>query len=187
MIIRWPGKVAPGTVCDELVSNIDFAPTIYDLCGAATPKGTIVDGVSLRPLLEGKTDGWRRSLYLEILYTRGVVTKDFNYVAVRYPQAVMEKITIANRKEYNQEGTKISQNDGVTKEELTGEHVRYGTNVSYPAYYDFDQLYDLRSDPTEQVNLAYDKNYELELLAMKKLLTKYSSELPRPFGEFKQR
>jgi len=186
LMIRWPGRVAPGTVNDELVSNIDFAPTIYDLCGAKAPEGTILDGVSLRPLLEGRNDGWRQSLYLEVLYTRGIVTKDYNYVAVRYPRAVMEKITPENRKDYNQEGTKISQNDGVTKEELTGEHVRYGTDVSYPAYYDFDQLYDLRSDPREQKNLATNKRYETVLLEMKRLLAEYSAALPRNFGEFKQ-
>jgi len=187
MIVRWPGRVAPGTVCDELVSNIDFAPTVYDLCAAPVPQGTTLDGASLRPLLEGKNDGWRQSLYLEVLYTRGVITKDYNYVAVRYPQAVMDKITVDNRKDYNQEGTKISQNDGVTQEELTGEHVRYGTDINYPAYYDFDQLYDLRTDPLEQVNLAYDKNHELVLLEMKKLLTQYSATLPCNFGEFKNR
>ena len=187
-VMRWPGKIAPGTVCEELVSNIDFAPTIYDLCGTKAPAGTVIDGVSLRPLLEngGKAESWRESLFLEILYTRGIVTKTHNYLAVRYPQAVMDKLTLENRKEYNHEGTKISQNDGVTEEELTGEHVRYGTNVSYPAFYDFDQLYDLVKDPAELVNLAYDKKYEMELLYMKKLLAEYSAGLPHSFGEFKQ-
>lgn len=185
LIVQWKGKIKGGQVCEELVSNIDFAPTIYDLCGIDVQEGAVLDGKSLRPLFLGETKGWRESLFLEILYTRGIVTKTHNYVAIRYPQIVMDKITIENRKEYNQEGTKISQNDGVTVEEITGEHVRYNTNINYPAYYDFDQLYDLEKDPLEQKNLAYDKNYELELMKMKKMLKEYSKNLPNSFGEFK--
>lgn len=186
MIIKWPSHVAPGIVCDELVSNIDLAPTFYEIANADA-SDAVLDGTSLLPLLEnGTCNRWRDHLYMEILYSRGIITKTRNYVAVRYPKEVMDKITLENRKKYNQEGTKISQNDGVTQEELVGEHVRYGTNVLFPAYYDFDQLYDLVEDPKEQHNLAYDKKYELELLRMKELLSRYCHKFDYSFGEFKR-
>src|SRR5207237_3618087 len=37
LIVRWPGKIKPGTVCQELVSFIDFAPTMLALAGAPIP------------------------------------------------------------------------------------------------------------------------------------------------------
>ena len=51
MIVRWPGKIAPGSHCDVPVSNIDFFPTFLDAAGVAVPRDKIVDGVSLMPLL----------------------------------------------------------------------------------------------------------------------------------------
>ena len=38
LVIRAPGIVKPGTVTDELVSAIDFAPTVLKLCGIEPPK-----------------------------------------------------------------------------------------------------------------------------------------------------
>ena len=37
LIIRWPGKLAPGAERDELVSFVDFAPTVLSVAGAKVP------------------------------------------------------------------------------------------------------------------------------------------------------
>jgi uncharacterized sulfatase len=37
LIVRWPGQIAPGTVREELVSFIDFAPTMLSVAGVAIP------------------------------------------------------------------------------------------------------------------------------------------------------
>ncbi len=64
LLIRWPGVTKPGTVCDSLVSNLDFAETFLEMAGASVPAD--MQGQSLVPLLRG--DGstppdWRKSLY----------------------------------------------------------------------------------------------------------------------------
>ncbi len=62
LIVRWPGVVAPGRVEERLVQNIDLAPTLCEIAGAAPLPG--VHGASLLPLLEGRTPrAWRSSIY----------------------------------------------------------------------------------------------------------------------------
>ncbi len=50
-LVRWPGRVQPGTTSDAVVSAIDLLPTFADLSDAKSPKD--IDGRSLRPLLMG--------------------------------------------------------------------------------------------------------------------------------------
>jgi len=62
LLMRWPGKIKPGTEISALTQNIDFAPTFLDASGA--PPCNEMQGMSLLPLLDGKTpDNWRKSLY----------------------------------------------------------------------------------------------------------------------------
>jgi len=52
-IMRWPAVIAPGTICNNIASTIDFLPTITEACGAQLPVKKI-DGVSLLFLLQGQ-------------------------------------------------------------------------------------------------------------------------------------
>ena len=62
LIARWPGVIPPGTRNDELVQNIDNAPTFLDIAGVPIPSD--MQGASLLPLMKGKTPkDWRTSLY----------------------------------------------------------------------------------------------------------------------------
>ena len=60
-LIRWPGVIAPGSEPEELIQNIDYAPTFLDIAGLQTPED--VQGRSLTPLLRGEEADWRESLY----------------------------------------------------------------------------------------------------------------------------
>lgn len=62
-IVRWPGKVQPGTRCDVPVINVDLFPTFLAAAGAAVPEGKVLDGESLLPLLTGTGALQRRSIY----------------------------------------------------------------------------------------------------------------------------
>ncbi|MEM7234603.1 MAG: sulfatase/phosphatase domain-containing protein, partial [Planctomycetota bacterium] len=64
LIVRWPGKVKPGTRAKAMVQNIDYAPTFLEAAGVKTSWKT--DGISLMPLLTGDGSvpgGWRDTLY----------------------------------------------------------------------------------------------------------------------------
>jgi arylsulfatase A-like enzyme len=62
LVARWPGKIKPGSVNNDLVSNVDFAETFLDVAGVKIPSD--MHGYSLTPLFGGKTPAdWRKSLY----------------------------------------------------------------------------------------------------------------------------
>jgi arylsulfatase A-like enzyme len=62
LIARWPGGTAPGTVNEDIVSNLDFAETFLDIAGVKVPKD--MQGASLVPLLKGETpEDWRTAFY----------------------------------------------------------------------------------------------------------------------------
>ena len=53
---RWPGGgLVGGRDMDPLTAHIDMAPTLIDLCGLKKPDKVKFDGVSLAPLLGGRT------------------------------------------------------------------------------------------------------------------------------------
>jgi arylsulfatase A-like enzyme len=61
--LRYPAKYKPREVTC-LAAHIDLLPTLVELCGAKLPKN--VDGRSLVPLLEGRTEGWApRTLFTQ--------------------------------------------------------------------------------------------------------------------------
>ena len=65
LIVRWPGKIQPGTTSDLLTAFVDFLPTAAELSGLPAPKG--IDGHSIVPTLLGKGQQTQHeSLYFEI-------------------------------------------------------------------------------------------------------------------------
>ena len=63
MIVRFTGKVKPGSKCNVPVIGIDFYPTLLELTGASPPAGQILDGESLMPLIEQSGTIKRQSLF----------------------------------------------------------------------------------------------------------------------------
>ena len=50
-IMRWPGHIPAGTTCERIAGNIDVLPTLAKVFGAQLPKGRILDGRDLGPLM----------------------------------------------------------------------------------------------------------------------------------------
>jgi len=54
-VMWWPGRIPPGSRCDELASTIDILPTAAALIGARLPDHRI-DGKDIRPLMFAEPD-----------------------------------------------------------------------------------------------------------------------------------
>jgi arylsulfatase A-like enzyme len=63
-LMRWPGVIKPGGSVNQLMLNIDWAPTLLDIAGVKAPAE--VQGTSFLPLLKGDAGsvaGWRKAMY----------------------------------------------------------------------------------------------------------------------------
>ena len=62
LLVRWPGKIKPGSVSKSMALNLDFPATMLDAAGAKVPAD--MQGRSFLPVLMGKPPAnWRRSMY----------------------------------------------------------------------------------------------------------------------------
>jgi len=53
-LMRWPGTIPAGTVCDELATTMDLLPTFARLAGTIEPRDRVLDGHDIRPLIVGE-------------------------------------------------------------------------------------------------------------------------------------
>jgi arylsulfatase A-like enzyme len=194
-LIYGTGENAQRT--SRLVQNIDFAPTILELCGVAKSDWPKMDGVSLVPLLSGVDKPIRKSLYFEIGDSRAVIKDGWKYLAVRHTDRI-NKMSFEERKRLLNATTRNHAKVG-KKWKVTDPNAPFAHMGNYPGgndgdqrciaakphYYDPDQLYDLVKDPYEKKNLAKAPKHAKRLADLKKELTAHLKNLPGGFGEFK--
>lgn len=53
LIVRWPGRVQPGSECRVPVHAVDLLPTLLQVAGGSAPTGYSLDGLDLGPALSG--------------------------------------------------------------------------------------------------------------------------------------
>jgi arylsulfatase A-like enzyme len=88
MLMRWPARIEPKQVDDDhMVLNVDVAPTLLDIGGAAIPKD--LQGRSWLPVLENRNAAWRDAFLYEfyeypavhcVRKHRGVRTKNWKLI-----------------------------------------------------------------------------------------------------------
>lgn len=100
MIVRWPGKIAPGTTNSQVWAFWDALPTLAELAGGQAPDG--LDGISMVPTLLGQQAAGRAQRNHEYLYweypERGFsqAVRMGNWKAVRNkPRAPLELYDLA--------------------------------------------------------------------------------------------
>ncbi|MEX0983021.1 MAG: sulfatase-like hydrolase/transferase [Bacteroidales bacterium] len=177
LVMYWEGTIITGSVYDGLIQTVDFLPTILDIVGIEQPVGLETDGMSLKSIIEtGNGEGYE-SLFSELGYSRAVKTKDWKYIAIRYPEDVQEMID-------NGESFPAFDGGSISYPYLTrNSHLGFYAAKNNPHYFEVDQLYDLNADSAETVNVI--ENYPEVVQEMKELLSEYLITFEnRPFAGF---
>lgn len=60
-VIRYPGAIKPGTKVSQVVSNVDWAPTLLDIAQTKIPSE--IQGKSFLPVLKGQGKNWKNESY----------------------------------------------------------------------------------------------------------------------------
>ncbi len=77
-IMRWPGMIPEGVICNELASSVDILPTIAEITGTGLPERKI-DGVSILSLMLGEENSSPRHEFYYYYETNSLeaVQRDF--------------------------------------------------------------------------------------------------------------
>jgi arylsulfatase A-like enzyme len=59
--MKYPKEIKAGTAIDQMIQNLDFAPTFLDYAGVEISKE--IQGESFRNLVNGKVSEWRDAIY----------------------------------------------------------------------------------------------------------------------------
>lgn len=175
LLIAYPGHIQPGTVCNKLVQNIDYAPTFLDLAGVSKPKE--LPGRSLTPIFKAgdKVKGWRNSIYYHYYDypTYHMVRKHDGVRTDRYKLIHF----------YGAGGLDAVKENKYQRQPGTREHgcMTYLTSLGYfepkDSAVNYNELYDLQADPHELNNLYGKPGYEKITKQLQKQLTDYRKSI----------
>jgi arylsulfatase A-like enzyme len=84
LMARWPGRIEPGSTSDAVVAAIDLYPTLLDALNLPKPKGHLIDGESILPVLERTGNLKRKAYFTWFPHLVGAVSvRQGNYKLIR--------------------------------------------------------------------------------------------------------
>lgn len=160
LVIYAPG-LEQQQVVDDLCLNIDLGPTLLDMAGVAIPEE--MQGKSMKPLIENKQVAWRTDFFSENMfmgqnYPRTEAVRTTDWKYIRY---------FSKEKDQHHILSLIAP--------FLGEE---------PIY---EELYDLKNDPNEENNLAFEASSQALLQMLRRRATellkeaKGDNELPKTY------
>jgi uncharacterized sulfatase len=163
LIVRWPGQIKPGTVREDLVCFLDFAPTTLALAGVDVPKemqGQVILGPKTAP--ERKYVFAARDRMDETYdRIRSVRDKRFQYVRNFHPE-----LPYAQRIAYGELMPTMQVWRKLNAEGKLNAVQKQFFAPTKPK----EELYDVQADPDEVHNLAGDPKYADKLKELRAAL-----------------
>jgi uncharacterized sulfatase len=153
LIVSKQGMIAKGTRTSAMVSWVDLLPTLIDVAGGELPEG--LDGRSMKAVLQGASDSHRQRIFtthsgdrkMNVYLSRAVRTERYKLIWNPHPEfAFTTHIDLLLREtsgDYFKEWTELAGKNADAAKVVAAHHGRA----------EFE-LFDLQSDPFEQVNLA---------------------------------
>lgn len=169
LIIRWPGKIEPGQVNDQLISSIDFGPTVLSM--ANVPKPYHMQGIPFLGSQKGEEHEMvfsARDRFDESYdMVRSVRDKRFRYVRNYYPnKAKIIWVPFRNRSPIMKELLRLHAEDKLTPAQADWFEITR----------DPEELFDCVADPHQLNNLAYNPEYQHILQKMRNELDTWQDE-----------
>lgn len=186
LLVRWPGRIKPGSVNDTLVSGVDLAPTILNAAGVEPSKG--MTGIDFMPALLDQPFEDREQIFAERGWhfgpitrtdgfdlSRSITTKRYNFIYNAIPERSYTPVDMAT-KNIAWAAIQLAHQNG----KLSATHERIYFQNPRPIF----ELYDLEKDPYEMNNLAGKTSVsEVETELRKKLdswMVREGDYLPLP-------
>lgn len=184
MIVRDPQSEAKGQRSEALVSLLDLAPTFLEHANLSIPDQ--YSGHSMKEMLKSNQTprDWRTHWVSE--YTSHTTVDYWPMRSIRGEQYKLIWNMMADRPEaeylllggrVQKEGESADHTMGLQAPEGSSSHSIY-TRMSQPSKY---ELYDLRKDSYEAVDLAQLPEYQPVLKKLKQELLKWQNETSDPF------
>lgn len=171
LMMRWKGKIAPGSVCERLVSTVDLAKTVLGIAKIGKP-GITFEGHDLAPLLADPGKRIREYIFAEKNWhdyedrVRAVRNERYKYLRNDYPELPLTPPADVVRSPTYVELLRLLE-----KDELSGPQ-----KVHFAVPRAKEELYDLRLDPHELNNLATDPRHDPILVAMRAALADWEAK-----------
>lgn len=152
-IVRWPGKVKPGSVSNSLISSVDIAPTILSAAGLKIAPNFV--GKNIAPVLSNPTAQIRDFIYAEDHwhdfedFGRAVRNGRYKYIRNFYPD-LPETTSADILRDPTYQYMLKQKADGT----LDTRYMSYFYSSKPP-----EQLFDCEKDPYELHNLISEPAY----------------------------
>ena len=91
-VVRWPGVVPAGAVCDELVGQVDLMATLAAIAGCELPSGAAQDSVDLTPLLRAEPGARGRDALVHNTREHQYAIRSGSWVLVDAPSGGVTKV-----------------------------------------------------------------------------------------------
>ena len=148
-IVSYPKKIKSGSISNDIVSNVDFAPTLLDFAGIRIPE--YMQGKSFRKILEGKEIAdWPQLAYHRYWMHRDATHNAYAHYGVRDHRY---KLIYWYNESFDLPGT--------------------GKGGQEPEW----EFFDLKNDPLELFNLIEDETYSNQIADLYSRLNDLQSEI----------
>jgi N-sulfoglucosamine sulfohydrolase len=164
LIMNCPNNIffSGGKVFEQMISNIDLMPTLLDFIGAEIPEN--IEGKSFLPILKATTLPFRSEIYTEKSYhniydpMRSVRTKEYKYIRNFESSQYLYEMPID------------------IERSLSGQDLKDKIKMKRNE----EEFYDLKEDPLEFNNLAYNLAYNDVLLELRQKLYNWMEKTNDP-------
>ncbi|MGH7174464.1 MAG: sulfatase family protein [Gemmataceae bacterium] len=169
LIVRWPGHLKPGTVRDDLVCFLDFAPTMLSIAGVEVPKemqGQVIVGPKKAPQCK-YIFAARDRMDETFDRIRTVRDKHFQYIRNFHPE-----LPYAQRIAYRE----LMPTMKVWRKLHAEGKLNAVQDQFFAATKPREELYDVDTDPDEVKNLAGNPKYKDKLVELRTALDRWMEE-----------